>query len=135
MLLLQLDESTVENAVNDGHFPSREACPCYAISMGTELVYEAATVVLLANGARKTGPVAESVFGEVTCDVPISYGQKYGPVDAKALPPGTALQDALWMCLYDPSAKLGMANTAEVLARRAEAEAKGCEVIDLRDQP
>ncbi|MBI2894876.1 MAG: thiolase family protein [Deltaproteobacteria bacterium] len=44
--------------------------------------------------------------------------QKYGPIDAKALPPGTHLQDMLLMCLYDPSAKMAMANTAEELGRR-----------------
>jgi acetyl-CoA acetyltransferase family protein len=44
--------------------------------------------------------------------------QKYGPIDAKALPPGTHLQDMLLMSLYDPSAKLAMANTAEELGRR-----------------
>ncbi|MBT8491668.1 MAG: thiolase family protein [Deltaproteobacteria bacterium] len=46
--------------------------------------------------------------------------QKYGPVDARALPPGTALQDALLMSLYDPSAQMAMANTAEELGRRYE---------------
>lgn len=46
--------------------------------------------------------------------------QKYGPVDAKTLPPGTYLQDLLLMSLYDPSAKMAMANTAEELARRFE---------------
>jgi acetyl-CoA acetyltransferase family protein len=44
--------------------------------------------------------------------------QKYGPIDAKALPPGTFLQDMLLMSLYDPSAKMAMANTAEELGRR-----------------
>lgn len=44
--------------------------------------------------------------------------QKYGPIDAKALPPGTHLQDMLLMSLYDPSAKLAMANTGEELGRR-----------------
>jgi acetyl-CoA acetyltransferase family protein len=44
--------------------------------------------------------------------------QKYGPIDAKTLPPGTHLQDMLLMSLYDPSAKLAMANTGEELARR-----------------
>jgi acetyl-CoA acetyltransferase family protein len=44
--------------------------------------------------------------------------QKYGPIDAKALPPGTHLQDMLLMSLYDPSAQLAMANTGEELARR-----------------
>ena len=38
--------------------------------------------------------------------------QKYGPIDTKALAAGTHLQDSLLMSLYDPSAKLAMANTA-----------------------
>jgi glucosamine-6-phosphate deaminase len=45
--------------------------------MGAELVYQAGTVILLANGERKVKPVAESLLGEVTPDVPISYGQVY----------------------------------------------------------
>ena len=117
VLLLKLDDNTVENAVADGHFPSTADSPWYAISMGTELVYEAATIVLLANGARKTGPVAESVLGEVTCDVPISYGQKY------------AAQGGNLIYVLDEAA------ASEVLASRAEAEAKGCEIIDMRDRP
>jgi acetyl-CoA acetyltransferase family protein len=44
--------------------------------------------------------------------------QKYGPIDANTLPPGTYLQDVLLMSLYDPSARMSMANTAEELARR-----------------
>jgi acetyl-CoA acetyltransferase family protein len=46
--------------------------------------------------------------------------QKYGPVEARNLPPGTHLQDMLLMSLYDPSAKMAMANTAEELGRRYE---------------
>jgi len=45
--------------------------------MGAELVYKAKTIVLLANGERKTGPVAESLLSDPTPDVPISYGQIY----------------------------------------------------------
>ena len=77
VLLIKLDENTVANAVADGHFPSKKETPRYAISMGVELVYRARTVVLLANGERKVGPVAESLLGEVTPEVPISYGQVY----------------------------------------------------------
>ncbi len=44
--------------------------------------------------------------------------QKYGPVDVRALPPGTWLQDTLLMSLYDPGARMAMANTAEELGRR-----------------
>ncbi len=44
--------------------------------------------------------------------------QKYGPIAAASLPAGAHLQDVLLMSLYDPSAKMAMANTAEELARR-----------------
>lgn len=46
--------------------------------------------------------------------------QKYGPIDTKSLPAGTHLQDMLLMSLYDPSANMAMANTAEELGRRYE---------------
>jgi len=50
---------------------------------------------------------------------PVGEGvQKYGPIDTKALPRGSHLQDMLLMSLYDPSAKMTMANTAEELGRR-----------------
>ena len=75
MLLVKLDENTVENAVRDGHFQSTEQSPWYALSMGVELVYRAKTVLLLANGDRKVGPVAESLLHDPTPLVPISYGQ------------------------------------------------------------
>jgi glucosamine-6-phosphate deaminase len=77
VLLVKLDDNTIGNAVADGHFMLKKEAPHYAISMGAELVYQAGTVVLLANGERKVGPVVESLLGEVTPDVPISYGQVY----------------------------------------------------------
>ena len=77
MLLIKLDENTIENAVADGHFTSREESPSYAVSMGAELVYRARTVILLANGSRKTGPIAESLLNDPTPLVPISYGKIY----------------------------------------------------------
>lgn len=77
VLLVKLDDNTVANALMDGHFTSEEKCPHYAVSMGAELVYQAKTVVLLANGERKSRPVAESLLAEPTPEVPISYGQKY----------------------------------------------------------
>lgn len=43
---------------------------------------------------------------------------KYGPIDVHSLPAGTFLQDVLLLSLYDPSAGLTMANTAEELGRR-----------------
>jgi len=116
MLLVKLDDSTVGNAVADGHFASVEDSPRYAISMGAELVYEAPTIVLVANGPRKTGPVAESVLGDVICEVPISYGQTY-----------VARGGNLTYVLDEAAA-------AELLARRDEVEAKGYEMIDLRGE-
>jgi glucosamine-6-phosphate deaminase len=115
MLLLKLDTNTMENAIKDGHFPSMDKSPWYAVSMGTELVYEAPTIVLLASGSRKTGPVAESVLNEVTCHLPISYGQKHA-----------AAGGDLYYVLDEAAA-------AGLLSERAQAEAKGCEFSDLRE--
>ena len=75
MLLVRLDDNTVSNAVEDGHFSSKDKSPWYAISMGTELVYQAKKVVLLANGKRKAGPVAASLLNDPSPTIPISYGQ------------------------------------------------------------
>ena len=77
VILVKLDDNTVANAVTDGHFPSVKESPRYAVTMGAELVYQAKTVVLLASGERKVEPIAESLLGDPTPDVPISYGQKY----------------------------------------------------------
>jgi glucosamine-6-phosphate deaminase len=75
MLLVKLDDNTVENAVEDGHFANKEESPWYAVSMGAELVYQAKTVVLLANGSRKSESVAASLLNDPTPMIPISYGQ------------------------------------------------------------
>jgi acetyl-CoA acetyltransferase family protein len=58
--------------------------------------------------------------------------QKYGPIDTKSLDAGTALQDALLMCLYDPSAKLAMANTAERLGRQYGITREECDQFGYR---
>jgi glucosamine-6-phosphate deaminase len=77
VMLVKLDDNTISNAVKDGHFQTVNNSPQYAVSMGAELVYQARTVVLLANGERKVESVTRSLLGEVTPDIPISYGQKY----------------------------------------------------------
>ena len=117
VLLVTLDDNTVANAIKDGHFPSKEKSPWYAVSMGAELVYKARKIILLANGKRKTGPVAESILGPVSCDVPISYGQKY------AAGGGTMIY------------VLDEAAAADVLARESEITRRGYEVIDVRSMP
>ncbi len=58
--------------------------------------------------------------------------QKYGPIDTKALGSGHAAQDALLMCLYDPSAQLSMANTAELLGRRYGLTREECDRFGYR---
>ncbi|MHA1989083.1 MAG: 6-phosphogluconolactonase [Promethearchaeota archaeon] len=77
VLLVKLDDNTVENAVIDGHFATKEDSPRFAISMGAELVYKANQVLLLANGERKVDSVTKSLINEPTPDIPISYGQIY----------------------------------------------------------
>ena len=77
VMLVKLDDNTIANAVADGHFAVKKDSPNYAVSMGAELVYKAKTVILLANGERKTEPVTQSLLGDPTPDIPISYGQLY----------------------------------------------------------
>lgn len=77
VLLVKLDDNTVENAVTDGHFATKDESPRYAISMGAELVYKAKAVLLLANGERKVESVTKSLLNDPTADIPISYGQIY----------------------------------------------------------
>lgn len=117
VMLVKLDENTISNAVKDGHFDSKEESPWYAISMGAEQVYKAGTVVLVANGARKTGPVTEAILGSVTSDVPISYGQKY------------AAQGGNMVYVIDEIA------AAELLKAEPEVKAKGYEIVDMRGTP
>ena len=77
VLLVKLDDNTIENAVLDGHFSSKTESPRYAISMGAELVYKAKEVILLANGERKIESITKSLLDPPSSDIPISYGQIY----------------------------------------------------------
>ncbi len=117
MLLVKLDANTVENAVKDGHFPSVDASPRYAISMGASLVYQARQVLLLASGARKSEPLAASLADAPSPAVPISYSQLH------------AQRGGTTTYVVDSAAAAG------ILARRAEIEAKGIAISDLRDAP
>lgn len=77
VLLVKLDDNTVNNAVKDGHFTTKDDSPQYAISMGAELVYKARAVILLTNGERKVESVTRSLLDDPTPEIPISYGQIY----------------------------------------------------------
>jgi glucosamine-6-phosphate deaminase len=84
ILLVKLDDNTVENAVLDGHFASAENSPRYAISMGAAgITRYSKNIMLLASGKRKTNPVAESLLGPITCDVPISILQEHAKQPGK----------------------------------------------------
>lgn len=117
MLLVQLDDNTITNAVADGHFPTTADAPHFAVTMGAEQVFKARQVLLVANDARKTGPVTEAVLGEITADVPLSYCQKY-----------VADGGHLTFVLAEAAA-------AGLLARREEVAARGIEVVDHRGEP
>ncbi|MBP7829317.1 MAG: 6-phosphogluconolactonase [Kiritimatiellae bacterium] len=77
VLVVKLDDNTIQNAVTDGHFRRIEESPRYAVSMGAELIYEARKVLLIAMGKRKSEPVATSLAQDPTDAVPISYGQVF----------------------------------------------------------
>jgi glucosamine-6-phosphate deaminase len=85
MLLIKLDENTIENAVIDGHFTSKDESPQYAISMGAELVYQARTVLLMASGERKTDVVANALLMEPDFSVPISYGHNLARTNGRMI--------------------------------------------------
>jgi glucosamine-6-phosphate deaminase len=112
MLCVKLDDNTIENAVKDGHFAKKSDSPNYAISMGAGLVYQAKTVLLVANGPRKTDPVAESLLGPVTADVPISYGQKFAKAGGNMI------------YVLDKDAAKG------IIGKEAELKAKGIKVVN-----
>lgn len=116
MLLVRLDDNTVANAVTDCHFARTEDSPCYAISMGAELVYQAKCVVLLASGKRKAEPIAASLAEDPTAAIPISYGQTYAGRGGEML------------YVIDREAATG------VLARRTEIEARGILIEDLSNR-
>lgn len=77
LLLVELDRVTREHAVADGHFESLKESPRYAISMSCDLVFQAKSVLLVANGPRKTEAVARAVLEKASPEVPLSYSQKY----------------------------------------------------------
>jgi len=114
VLLVRLDDETVRNAVADGHFATERDCPRYAVSMGAELVFEARSVLLLANGERKRVPLARSLLEGVSADVPLSYGQRY------------AENGGSLVCVADAVAG------ADLVASRSALAAKGIELEDLR---
>jgi len=118
MLLVKLDENTIENSVKDRHFASKEQSPKYAVSVGAGFVYNPdynSEILLLANGKRKTEPIGEALLGRVTDMVPISGCQefaKYGKV--------------IWV--IDEIA------AGNILGKESVLKEKGIQVTDLRSK-
>jgi len=114
VLVVKLDDDTIRNAVADGHFADARSSPRFALSMGAELVYEARSVLLLACGERKRAPIARSLLGEASPEVPISYGQIYAKKGGDLI--------------YVVDAVAG----ADLIAAKEKLAAKGIELVDAR---
>ena len=113
VLIVKLDDNTIQNAVTDGHFRRVEESPRYAVSMGSELIYEARKVLLIAMGKRKAEPVATSLAQDPTDAVPISYGQVF------------AKRGGEMIYVIDREAAAG------VLEQMAAIKARGVQIEDL----
>ncbi len=116
MLLVKLDDNTVENAVKDGHFATRAESPEYAVSMGAALIFKARTVLLMASGRRKADTMLKAMRMEPDCSVPVSYGQTYSKNGGRLV------------CVLDKAAAAG------VLANLAAVKQRGIEVEDVSGQ-
>jgi glucosamine-6-phosphate deaminase len=114
LLLVELDRVTREHAVADGHFESLKKSPNYAISMSCDLVFQANSVLLLANGPRKTEAVARAVLEKASAAVPLSYCQKYAEKGG----------ELTWV--------LDEAASTDLLAERKTLKAMGIQLKDLR---
>jgi len=84
MLLVKLDDNTINKAVFDGHFSSYEDVPKYALSMGAAgICGKSRKILLLASGEAKAEPIAKSILGDTTSDVPISILQQFARKEGK----------------------------------------------------
>jgi glucosamine-6-phosphate deaminase len=77
MLLVMLEESTREKAVEDKHFLAVEEAPKYALSMGADLIFKAKKIILLADGAGKAGAVITGLLLPVSENIPLSKIQQH----------------------------------------------------------
>jgi acetyl-CoA acetyltransferase family protein len=106
-----------------------------AIAVGAEIIaaglrHDAARPFVVVGGAESM-QYPFSLFGLRGKKVGAAV-QKYGLVEARALPSGTHLTDLLLAALYDPSARMSMANTAEELGRRYRISREQADELGLR---
>lgn len=76
--LVALDDNTIE--ANARFFDDKSDVPKEALSMGIRNIMHAKKVVLMANGAGKSGILKEMLFGPVTPNVPASVLQLHNDV-------------------------------------------------------
>lgn len=114
MLLVKLDDNTINNAVKDSYFKSADV-PHYAISIGAGGLFRyTRNVLLLAYGERKTESVALSLLGPVTPNVPASGLQAYAQMGGSVI------------CVLDEIAAKGIVGKNTILNKN------GITIIDLR---
>lgn len=114
LLLVELDRVTQEHAVSDGHFPSLDDCPRYALSMSVDLAFQARSTLILANGSRKTEAISCCLLEPPTAEVPLSYVQTYADRGGEAI------------LVLDEAAAAGLLAVSGTLAER------GIELLDHR---
>ena len=106
-----------------------------ALAVGAEIIlaglrHDAARPFVAVGGAESM-QYAFALYGQRGRKVGEAV-QKYGPIEAKALPAGTHLTDVMLAGLYDPSARMAMANTAEELGRRYRITREQADAFGLR---
>ncbi len=76
--LIALDAQTIED--NSRFFEDRNQVPRFAITMGVGTILEAKEIILIANGKKKAGVVAQAIEGPVTSLVSASALQMHPKV-------------------------------------------------------
>ena len=77
VLLVKLDERTLEEWAAGSPAFSEEESPRFAVTMGAQSIFSASMVLLIASGRKKSRPVFRALLEEPTADVPLSYCQRY----------------------------------------------------------
>ncbi len=79
-IVVDLDEACRRQQLGEGWFPSLEAVPTQAISMGILQIMKSSAILCSVPDKRKAEAVRNSVEGEVSVNVPASVLQKHGNV-------------------------------------------------------
>jgi glucosamine-6-phosphate deaminase len=77
--LVQLDPLTISDAASD--FPSLEAVPKMAITMGVKTIFSAKKIFLMAWGQKKARIVKQALTGPVNSQLPASFLQNHPNVE------------------------------------------------------